>query len=196
MGWRFLSPFDFSRILQLVLAFHSLPGPIVFKITHALKNKMVEEQVYMEYISLHGYIRNTPSDTEVHSEHQLRADRSTSPVGKEYIESCKTLQDKGTRGKNKSVSRTGPALSGQGNLNMGTSPTSGQLSESEEKHLRLRVKQLICGSLNRMRIRQSLPQPYIPQTGTLVPWKTQQLGAAVQLLQLNWSLWDCGAIPE
>ena len=43
MGWRFLSPFDFSQILQLVLAFHSLPGPIVFKITHALKNKMVEE---------------------------------------------------------------------------------------------------------------------------------------------------------
>jgi len=31
--------------------------------------------------------------------------------------------------------------------------TSGQLSESEEKHLRLRVKQLICGSLNGMRIK-------------------------------------------
>ena len=29
-------------------------------------------------------------------------------------------------------------------------PTLGQLSESEEKHLRLGVKQLICGSLNRM----------------------------------------------
>ena len=29
-------------------------------------------------------------------------------------------------------------------------PASGQLSESEEKHLRLRVKQLICGSLNGM----------------------------------------------
>ena len=29
-----------------------------------------------EYISLHGYIRNTPSDTEVHAEHQLRVDRS------------------------------------------------------------------------------------------------------------------------
>ena len=27
--------------------------------------------------SLHGYIRNTPSDTEMHTEHQLRADRST-----------------------------------------------------------------------------------------------------------------------
>ena len=26
----------------------------------------------MEYISLHVYIRNTVSDTEVHAEHQLR----------------------------------------------------------------------------------------------------------------------------
>ena len=31
----------------------------------------------VEYISLRGYIRNTPSDTEVHAEYQLRADRST-----------------------------------------------------------------------------------------------------------------------
>ena len=41
------------------------------------KNKIVEEEVEVEYISLHGYIRNTPSDTEVHAEHQLRADMST-----------------------------------------------------------------------------------------------------------------------
>ena len=41
------------------------------------KNKMVEERMDVEYISLHGYIRNTPSDTEVHAEHQLRADEST-----------------------------------------------------------------------------------------------------------------------
>ena len=54
----------------------------------------------------------------------------------------------------------------------GPIPTSGQLSESEEKHLRLRVKQLICGSLNGMRIRQSLLQPYIP-------WMVQWLGAGV-----------------
>ena len=47
--------------------------------------------------------------------------------------------------------------------------TAGQLSESEEKHLRLRVKQLICGSLNGMRIRQSLPQPYICWAGTRAP---------------------------
>ena len=36
---------------------------------------------------------------------------------------------------------------------MGTIPTSAQLSESEEKRLMLGVKQLICGSLNGMRIR-------------------------------------------
>ena len=48
-------------------------------------------------------------------------------------------------------------------------PTSGQLSELEEKYVRLRVKQLMCGSLNGMRIRQSLLQPHIPWTGMLVP---------------------------
>ena len=31
----------------------------------------------VEYISLHGYIRNTPLDTEVRAEHQLRADMRT-----------------------------------------------------------------------------------------------------------------------
>ena len=41
------------------------------------KNKMAEEQLDVEYISLYGYLRNTPSDTEVPAEHQLRADRST-----------------------------------------------------------------------------------------------------------------------
>ena len=58
-----------------------------------------------------------------------------------------------------------------------TERLSGELSESEEKQLRLRVKQLICGSLNGVRIRQSLLQP--SQTGTQVPWKVQQLGARV-----------------
>ena len=43
-------------------------------------------------------------------------------------------------------------LEGGGTEAWGPIPTSGQLSESEEKHLRLRVKQLICGSINRMRI--------------------------------------------
>ena len=65
-------------------------------------------------------------------------------------------------------------------------PTSEQLSKSEEKHFRLRVKQLICGSLNGMRIRQSLPQPYIPQTGAQAPWRAQQLELEFR---------DSGAIP-
>ena len=39
------------------------------------ENKMVEKHV--EHISLHRHIKNTPSDTELHAEHQLRAARST-----------------------------------------------------------------------------------------------------------------------
>ena len=38
--------------------------------------------VDVEYISLHGYIKNTPSDTEVQAQRQLRVDRSTWPVQK------------------------------------------------------------------------------------------------------------------
>ena len=44
---------------------------------------MVEEWVDVEYLSLSlslslsQYIRNAPSDTEVHAENQLRVDRST-----------------------------------------------------------------------------------------------------------------------
>ena len=58
------------------------------------------------------------------------------------------------------------------------------MSESGEKHLRLRVKELICSSLNGMRIRQSLLKPYIPWTGMRVPWKAQWLGAEV------WGMWS------
>ena len=38
---------------------------------------MAEDWVDVEYISLHGYISNTPSDREVHAGHQLRVDMST-----------------------------------------------------------------------------------------------------------------------
>ena len=57
------------------------------------------------------------------------------------------------------------------------------------------MKQLIYGSLNGMRIRQSSPQLYIPRKGARVPWKVQRLGAGV------WGVWsdhrarasvDCG----
>ena len=58
----------------------------------------------MEYISLHRYIRNTPSDTEVHAEHQLREEKNIKTHAK--LDRTKELG-----GKNRSVSRTGPALS-------------------------------------------------------------------------------------
>ena len=84
-----------------------------------------------------------------------------------------------------------------GGTEAGVDPHIG-VTESEEKHLRL--KQLICGSLNGMRIRQSLPQPYIPWTETQVPWRLQwRLGVGV------WGLWsnprvraavDCGETDQ
>ena len=40
----------------------------------------------MEYTSLYTYIRNIPSDTEMHAEHQLRADRGTWPAENNNIE--------------------------------------------------------------------------------------------------------------
>ena len=36
----------------------------------------------MAYISVHGYLRNIPSDTEVHEELQLKMDRTTRSVEK------------------------------------------------------------------------------------------------------------------
>ena len=64
-------------------------------------------------------------------------------------------------------------------------PHPGNCLSHRRKHLRLRVKQLICGSVNGMRIRQSLPQPYKLRTGTQVPWKVQLLGGGVQGLWNN-----------
>ena len=82
-------------------------------------------------------------------------------------------------GKKTNVTKTGPVLGGWGNWSRGQIPTSGQLSESEEKHSRLRVKQLICVSLNGMRIRQSSLQPYELWRGMQVPSKAQWLGDGV-----------------
>ena len=53
----------------------STPKSECIKKIRQRENQMVEEEVDVEYISLHGYIRNTPSDTQVRAEHQLRADR-------------------------------------------------------------------------------------------------------------------------
>ena len=71
------------------------------------------------------------------------------------------------------------SLAGGGTDAGGPIPTLGQLSELEEKYLRLRVKKLICNSLNEMRIRQSLTQTFIHWTGMQVPWKVQPLRGGV-----------------
>ena len=50
-----------------------------------------------------------------------------------------------------------------------------------------------------MRIRQSLPQPYIPQTGMQVPWKAQRLRAGVDGLWSNpraRAAVDCGEMDQ
>ena len=53
----------------------------------------------MEYISLYVYIGNTPSDTEVHAEHQLRADKSIWTVGKKTQNHAKLSRVKELGGK-------------------------------------------------------------------------------------------------
>ena len=53
----------------------------------------------MEYISLHRYIRNIPSDTEMHAEHQLRAGRRTRPAEKNIQNHAKLGRTKELGGK-------------------------------------------------------------------------------------------------
>ena len=64
-------------------------------------------------------------------------------------------------------------------------PALGQLSESEEKHLRLSVKQLICGSLNGVRIS--------PRQSHTYPGQGCKFLGRHSGLELEFR--DCGAIP-
>ena len=98
----------------------------------------------------------------IHQEYTFRhssACRTPAGSGKEdltsrkYTEQLKAQWDGVTGGNNWSVSGSGPALGRCGNWSRDPIPASGQLSESEEKRLRLRVRQLICGSLTGRRIR-------------------------------------------
>ena len=91
-------------------------------------------------------------------------------------------------GGNRSIRRTGPALSRWRTWTRVPIPTSGEMSESEKKHLRLRVKQLICGHRNVWSENQTvLPWPYVPQTGTWISCKLQRLALEFR---------DCGAVPR
>ena len=62
-------------------------------------------QIHQEYTFRHTSACRTPAES--------KQEYMTS--GKEYTEPHKTREDEGTRGKNRSVSRTGPALCEWGN---------------------------------------------------------------------------------
>ena len=72
-----------------------------------------------------------------------------------------------------------------GELKQGSDPHI-RVIESEEKHLRLRVKQLTRGSLSGVRIRQSMPKPHICGQKCGSPGR----GGGWEL-----EFRDCGAIP-
>ena len=108
----------------------------------------------MEFISLHWCIR-IHLQTEKCMQNASWVDRRACPAEKNIYTHAKLGRMKELGG-NGGVNRTGPALGGWGNWSRGLIPTSGQLSESEEKHLRLRVKQLICSSLNGMSSHQTV----------------------------------------
>ena len=155
---RLLCPWDFPG-KSTGVGFHCLLVKHSYiKWRVAGENKMAGDQVDVEYLFLQQYMRNTPSETEMHAEHQLRVDRSIWQWKRKYRTMHKLLRGRnwgggGGAGGNRSVTRTGPALSRCRNWSRGPIPTLGQLSESEEKHLRLTVQHLICGNLNGMRIR-------------------------------------------
>ena len=54
-------------------------------------------------------------------------------------------------------------------MKQGSIPTLGQLLGLNEKYFRLRVKQLICGSLNGLRITQTILTAAIPRQGCRSP---------------------------
>ena len=88
------------------------------------ENKMAEESADVEHTSLQGCIRNTPSDTEVHAQHQLRAVRRTWPAER-------TIQNRAKLGRMKELQgKTGVLLglglpSAVGELKQGSSPHTG-----------------------------------------------------------------------
>ena len=137
---------------------------------------MVEEK-----ISLKGYIRNTPSDNKELAELQLRVGRSTWPPEKNNANLGRTKEVGGEKGDFIGLNLP---LAGGGNWSRGLIPTQGHKFWTDKKHLRLRVKQLICDSLIGMRLTQSLLQPCGQGRGS--PRR-----------QSSWELEhrDCGTIP-
>ena len=111
------------------------------------------------HLQIQKYMQNTSLESTGVPDQQKRIYRTTQ----------KLSRTKELGGETGMLLRLDMPLADGGNWSRGLIPTSGQLSESEEKHFMLRVKQLMYGSLNGMRIRQSLLQPYVPRTRTQSP---------------------------
>ena len=69
-------------------------------------------RIHQEYTFRHRSACRTPAESR----------QECLPSRKEYVDAHKTWWDEGTRGKNRSVSRTGPALGGLGELKQGSNP--------------------------------------------------------------------------
>ena len=92
---------------------------------------MVEEYMHVEYICLHGYIRDILSTQKC----MRNTSWEQTGVPDQWKRMYKTMQNSvgwGNRGKT-GVSKTRPALGRWGNWSRDPIPTLGQLSESEEE---------------------------------------------------------------
>ena len=147
---------------------------------------MVEEQVCVEYISLQEYTfrHRSVCGTPAESGQEYLTGR------KGCIDSCKTQQEEGTRGKNSSVSRTGPLAGGGAEAEVRSLPRGNCLDRGETFKAESETADLWQPKWNE---NQSLLQPYVPQMA-------QRLGAGVQGLWSNplWrGLWrDGGDVRE
>ena len=100
-----------SKLWAVCLYEHHTSKSLV-SIFKTLREQDGRGQVDVGYISLQGYIRNTPSETEVHAEYQLGVDRSTRPMGKNIENHAKLSRTKELWGKTGVLG--GPDLSSVG----------------------------------------------------------------------------------
>ena len=141
---------------------------------------MTVEQVDMEYMSLHRYLRNTPSDTEVLTEHQLRMGKSPWLKGKTIQNNTKLGRTKEGGGEEESQwdwtcsQPVGELKQGSNLYIRATVWFRGETFEAQSEEVDLWQPKW---SENH---RQSLPQSYTPPKSMWVPQKAQWLEAIGQ----------------
>ena len=86
----------------------------------------MEEQVDVEHICLHGYIRNTPSNASA-CRTPAESQQEDLSSGKGYIDPCKTRQDEGTRGTKQECQQDWTCPQWVGELKQGSDPHMGAI---------------------------------------------------------------------